>query len=85
MLGYEATRRSLCRTMILFLVLTLPILAGWSAFFVVDLYRVWFITWQFLAVLPVVATALTTAVLFLGTVYRIDFKRGLPQISKLAF
>ncbi|KAG8984388.1 hypothetical protein FRB90_005350, partial [Tulasnella sp. 427] len=80
MLGYEATRRSLCRTMIMFLVLTLPILAGWSAFLAVDLYRVWLVSWQFLAVLPVIAITLTTAVLVLGVIYRIDFKRGLPQI-----
>lgn len=80
MLGYEATRRSLCRTMIIFIVLTLPILAGWSAFFVVDLYRVWLVSWQFLAVLPVVAITLTTVVLVLGTIYRLDFKRGLPQL-----
>lgn len=67
--------------MIIFLVLTLPILAGWSAFFVVDLYRVWLVSWQFLAVLPVVAITLTTVVLVLGTIYRLDFKRGLPQLS----
>ncbi|KAG8984314.1 hypothetical protein FRB90_005405 [Tulasnella sp. 427] len=80
MLGYEATRRSLCRTMIMFLVLTLPILEGWSAFFAVDLYRVWLVSWQFLAVLPVIAITLTTVVLILGIIYRIDFMRGLPQI-----
>lgn len=67
--------------MIIFIVLTLPILAGWSAFFVVDLYRVWLVSWQFLAVLPVVAITLTTVVLVLGTIYRLDFKRGLPQLS----
>ncbi|KAG8933274.1 hypothetical protein FRC01_010090 [Tulasnella sp. 417] len=80
MLGYEATRRSLCRTMIIFLVLTFPILAGWSTFFAIDIYRVWLATWQFLAVLPVIAITLTTVILVLGTIYRLDFKRGLPQL-----
>lgn len=81
MLGYEATRRSLCRTMIIFLVITFPILAGWSVFFAIDIYRVWLVTWPFLAILPVVAITLTTVILVLGTIYRLDFKRGLPQLS----
>ncbi|KIO15484.1 hypothetical protein M407DRAFT_34934 [Tulasnella calospora MUT 4182] len=80
MLGYEATRRSLCRTMIIFLVITLPILAGWSAFFVFDVYRVWLVSWQFLAILPVITITLTAVILVLGTIYRLDFKRGLPQL-----
>ncbi|KAG8894782.1 hypothetical protein FRB99_001001 [Tulasnella sp. 403] len=77
LLGWLSVRKGLCRTMIIFLIVTIPFIVGWALIFAIDIYRVLLEIWVFFAVFPIISVLLATAILGFGIVFRYDFKRDL--------
>ncbi|KAG8896331.1 hypothetical protein FRB99_008937 [Tulasnella sp. 403] len=77
LLGWLSVRKGLCRTMVIFLIVTVPFIAGWALIFAIDIYRVLLEIWVFFAVFPIISVLLVTAILGFGIVFRYDFKRDL--------
>jgi hypothetical protein len=77
MTGWFAVRRELRVPMLIFLILSIMYLGGWSLMFVSTTFRWTFITWRFFSVMASASVLLTIASLALGIICRYNFGKGL--------
>jgi len=79
MTGWFAVRRELRVPMIVFLVLSILYLAGWSLLFFSTTFRWTFVTWTFFSVNASASVFLAVVSFILGLVCRLNFGKGLPR------
>ncbi|KAG7099581.1 hypothetical protein E1B28_001411 [Marasmius oreades] len=78
-LGWVSIRKELKVPMLIFLVLSLCYLAGWSVMFIADTFRWTFMTWKFFRLMAVASVFLTVVAFVLGVICRCNFGKGLPR------
>lgn len=65
--------------MLIFLILSMLYLGGWSAMFFSTTFRWTFTTWTFFALMTTASVILTLLSAILGVVCRLNFGQGLPR------
>ncbi|KAG6866027.1 hypothetical protein C0991_009436 [Blastosporella zonata] len=75
--GWFAVRRELRVPMIIFLILSVWYLGGWSVMFFSTTFRWNFVTWTFFSIMATASVLLTVASLILGVICRCNFGKGL--------
>jgi len=79
MTGWFAVRRELRVPMLIFLILSILYLGGWSVMFVSTTFRWTFTTWTFFGVMATASSVLTLLSAILGVVCRVNFGKGLAR------
>ena len=69
--------------MLIFLILSLLYLGGWSAMFISDTFRWIFVTWAFFGITASASVFLTLVCFILGVVCRLNFGKGLARYRML--
>jgi len=81
-LGWFGVRKENKKMMYGFFALSVIFLAEWASAFISDAWRLTFLTWQFFALMAIVAAALTVAVTVLGIICFRNFGEGLSNYLK---
>ncbi|KAF9056479.1 hypothetical protein BJ165DRAFT_1433809 [Panaeolus papilionaceus] len=79
MTGWFAVRRELRIPLLVFLVLSILYLGGWSVMFVSTTFKWIFVTWRFFSVMATASVFLTVSSLILGIICRFNFDKGLAK------
>jgi len=79
MTGWFAVRRELRVPMLVFLILCVLYLAGWSLLFISTTFRWTFVTWPFFGINASASVFLAVVAFILGIVCRLNFGKGLPR------
>jgi len=81
-LGWFGVRKENKKMMYAFIGISVFLLVEWASEFLSDSWRLTFLTWDFFAIMSVVAAALTLAVTVLGVVCFLHFGEGLSNYLK---